>query len=90
MELKEYAEEFKRIYTSNIKREGSEQLLEFLCSENSDFFTAPASTKYHLSTEGGLLIHSKNVNDSIVSLGGVVMFFPLLVPIVFDSSLHSW
>ena len=40
--------------------------------------------------EGGLLIHSKNVNDSIVSLGGVVMFFPLLVPIVFDSSLHSW
>ncbi len=61
MELKEYAEEFKRIYTSNIKREGSEQLLEFLCSENSDFFTAPASTKYHLSTEGGLLIHSLNV-----------------------------
>lgn len=40
--------------------------------------------------EGGLLIHSKNVNDSLVSLGGVVMFFPLLVPIVFDSSLHSW
>ena len=61
MELKEYAEEFKRIYTSNIKREGSEQLLEFVCSENSDFFTAPASTKYHLSTEGGLLIHSLNV-----------------------------
>ncbi len=61
MELKEYAEEFKRIYTSNIKREGSEQLLEFLCSENSDFFTAPASTRYHLSTEGGLLIHSLNV-----------------------------
>ena len=61
MELKEYAEEFKRIYTSNIKREGSEQLLEFLCSENSDFFTALASPKYTLWTEGGLLIHSLNV-----------------------------
>ncbi len=61
MELKDYQEEFRRIYTSEIRREGAAQLLEFLSSENSDFFTAPASTKYHLSTEGGLLIHSLNV-----------------------------
>ena len=34
-------------------------MLEYL--ENSDFFTAPASTKFHLSREGGLCEHSINV-----------------------------
>lgn len=54
-------EEFIEIYTNNIKREGSKEFLEFLCSNRSDFFTAPASTKYHGSYEGGLLEHSLHV-----------------------------
>lgn len=54
-------EEFMEIYKSKIKREGSEKLLEYLESPASDFFTAPASTRYHLSYEGGLLEHSLNV-----------------------------
>ena len=54
-------EEFISIFRNCIKREGSEQLLEFLLSKNSDFFTAPASTKYHNAFEGGLLRHSLNV-----------------------------
>jgi hypothetical protein len=35
---------------------------------SSDFYTAPASTKYHLSISGGLLQHSLNVLDALRSL----------------------
>lgn len=49
-------EEFIEIYKNNIKRDGSAELLEFLTK--SDFFTAPASTKYHNAFEGGLCDHS--------------------------------
>lgn len=58
MDLKQ---EFINIYKSNITREGSDKLLEYLMSDKSDFFTAPASTRFHGSHEGGLLEHSLNV-----------------------------
>ncbi|MGN0675934.1 MAG: HD domain-containing protein [Oscillospiraceae bacterium] len=58
MDLKQ---EFLDIYRSNITREGSDKLLEYLLSDKSDFFTAPASTRFHGSYEGGLLEHSLNV-----------------------------
>lgn len=54
-------EEFIEIYRKYIKREGAEDLLNYLLSNKSDFFTAPASTRYHLASEGGLLEHSLNV-----------------------------
>ncbi|MBU1144341.1 MAG: HD domain-containing protein [Firmicutes bacterium] len=54
-------EEFAEIFRQYIKREGSEELLKYLNSDQSDFFIAPASTKYHLSYEGGLVEHSINV-----------------------------
>lgn len=41
-------------------RDGIENLISWL-ENGTDFFTAPASTKYHLSREGGLLEHSLNV-----------------------------
>ncbi|MGI5873190.1 MAG: HD domain-containing protein [Bacillota bacterium] len=53
-------EEFIRIYKENITREGSEALLDYL-ENHSDFFTAPASTRFHMSFEGGLVEHSLNV-----------------------------
>ena len=53
-------EDFLSIYRKSIGREGSEQLLEYLLSNKSDFFTAPASTRYHNSYEGGLVEHSIN------------------------------
>lgn len=58
-------ERFISIYKENIKREGSEKLLEYLMSNKSDFFTAPASTRFHGSYEGGLLEHSLNVYDCL-------------------------
>ena len=54
-------QEFLDIFKSNVKREGSAQLLEYLLSDKCDFFTAPASAKYHNAFEGGLLRHSLNV-----------------------------
>lgn len=57
----EIKDEFLEIYKANIKREGSDKLLEYLLSSKSDFFSAPASTKYHSAYEGGLAQHSINV-----------------------------
>ena len=44
-----------------VKREGMEDLINFL--EKTDFFTAPASTRFHGSWEGGLMEHSLKVYD---------------------------
>lgn len=52
-------EEFIKVVTETIKRPGIENLMKWL--ETTDFFTAPASTRFHLSVEGGLCEHSLNV-----------------------------
>ena len=58
-------EKFIELYNTHIKREGADKLLEFLCSPASDFFTAPASARYHGSYEGGLVEHSMNVFECL-------------------------
>ena len=58
-------ERFLDIYTKCITREGAQELLAYLTGANSDFFTAPASTRYHSACEGGLLDHSLNVYDCL-------------------------
>lgn len=58
-------ERFINIYRQYIHRDGSEKLLDFLLSRNSDFFEAPASARFHGSYEGGLLEHSLNVYDCL-------------------------
>lgn len=60
-------ERFLMIYKRCIKREGADELLEFLLSPASDFFTAPASARFHSSYEGGLCEHSLNVYDCLTS-----------------------
>lgn len=45
------------------KREGIEDLIEWL--ETTDFYVAPASTKFHGNYKGGLLEHSLNVYDTL-------------------------
>lgn len=54
-----YKEEFEEIYTSKITRAGSAELLEWL--KTTDFFTAPASTRFHCACLGGLVQHSISV-----------------------------
>ena len=53
-------EEFLNLLRT-VKREGIENLIEFL--EKSDFFTAPASTRFHGNFEGGLAEHSLKVYE---------------------------
>ena len=65
MEINELKKRFIEIYKENIKRDGADKLLEYLMSEHSDFFTAPASARFHSSFEGGLLSHSLNVYDCL-------------------------
>ena len=64
--IEQNKEDFINILTSNVNREGVDKFIEWL--EKSDFFTAPASTKYHLSEEGGLCQHSLNVYERLEKL----------------------
>ena len=58
--------EFIKIATENIARDGLVDLMTWL--EQTDFFVAPASTRYHESHEGGLLMHSLNVYVQLLKL----------------------
>lgn len=70
MDIEKNKQEFIELIKS-INREGfdSQKLIDKL--ENSDFFTAPASSKYHLSVEGGLCQHSLNVYRNLLSLSNM-------------------
>lgn len=57
-------DEFISIAKANIKREGLDKLLEYL--DTTDFYIAPASTKYHGSYQSGLVEHSLNVYYSLI------------------------
>ena len=59
-----YKEEFISIYNENIKRSGSKELLEWMMK--TDFFTAPASSKFHCACEQGLVMHSLSVYHTLV------------------------
>lgn len=54
------------IFEETITRDGSDKLLNWLLS--SDFFTAPASTRFHLAEEGGLAQHSLHVYSRLNEL----------------------
>lgn len=58
---------------ATINRPGMEDLMTWL--EKSDFYTAPASTRFHGNHTGGLLEHSLNVYDK---LSGFVSRYPEL------------
>ena len=58
-------EEFIEIFREHIRRDGAEKLLDYL-ENKSDFFTAPASARYHCSYAGGLCEHSLNVYHCLV------------------------
>lgn len=49
---------------SGVQRDGMDALMHFI--EKSDFYTAPASTRFHGAEEGGLLEHSINVYDLLM------------------------
>ena len=56
-------EEFLKLLRT-VKRDGIEDLIKFL--ESTDFFTAPASTRFHGDFAGGLVEHSMKVYEILV------------------------
>ena len=62
-------ERFINIVKSNIHRDGIEGLLMWL--SNTDFYEAPASTRFHESYPGGLCEHSLNVYEHLLHLSKV-------------------
>ena len=59
-------QKFKELYKEHIKRDGADKLYEWL--NRSDFYEAPASTRYHGSHPGGLVEHSVNVYNRLKHL----------------------
>ena len=59
MDILENKKAFLHHLTENVHRDGLDGLIEWL--EASDFFTAPASTRFHGNYDGGLCEHSLNV-----------------------------
>lgn len=65
MENKKLIERFET-ELAKVDRPGADKLLTYI--RKSDFYTAPASTRFHLSCPGGLLQHSLNVLDALRGL----------------------
>ena len=61
--MKDY---FIQRFRENVTRPGSTELLAWL--EDSDFFIAPASTRFHLSCPSGLVEHSVHVYERLKQL----------------------
>lgn len=61
---------FQRIVKNYIKREGIDKLLEML--DRTDFYTAPASSKYHSNYPEGLIIHTLCNYGSLIDLIGLL------------------
>lgn len=78
---------FMQIYKDNITRDGSDRLLAWL--DKSDFFTAPASTKYHSAFEGGLMTHSLAVYDRLIGHVALNSFTTAPESIAIVSLLHD-
>ena len=58
------AAEFLDGWQQHVTRPGSEKLLDW-ADKKTDFFTAPASTRFHGACEGGLCMHSLNVYHAL-------------------------
>ena len=54
-----YKEDFIELFSQQVQRPGAQNLLEWM--QTTDFFTAPASTRFHGACECGLVMHSLNV-----------------------------
>lgn len=64
---------FEDLAYSNIHRKGITSLMVWL-QQDTDFFSSPASTKYHGSYEGGLIEHSLEVYAEFFKLASAFNF----------------
>lgn len=64
LNIQELIEKFEQLLTS-VKRDGVDKLLAYI--RKSDFYRAPASTRFHSCHDGGLLEHSLNLYECLLS-----------------------
>ena len=69
IEVKKRYEKLKSMVT--VQKEGFSKLMTFLETE-TDWLKSPASTKFHLCKEGGLLEHSCNVAETLLRIKGTL------------------
>lgn len=77
-------DKFLAIYRENITRPGSEEFLKWL--ESTDFFDAPASTRFHLARPGGLVEHSIHVYERLRTLYNIEKYGDLSKITVFPEA----
>ncbi len=65
LEIESTKDKFIRVYNEAITRAGSKELLAWI-TEKTDFFKAPASSRFHNAFEGGLAEHSLNVYTAMI------------------------
>lgn len=63
--MNDWRKEFLKI-ANTIKRPGNDKLLKWL--DSTDFYEAPASTKYHGNEKYGLVLHCLDVYDTMMQL----------------------
>ena len=63
--IEENIQRFEELLGS-VQRNGMDKLMNYI-RKKTDFYSAPASTRFHLACEGGLLQHSLNVYDCLVA-----------------------
>ena len=63
--VSKHKDQFFQVYTQHVTRAGHAELLDWL-DKKTDFFTAPASTRFHGAFREGLVIHSLNVFDLLM------------------------
>lgn len=87
MTKEENKERFLEIVKKRIHRDGIEQFMAWL--EKTDFFEAPASTRFHGNYPGGLLEHSLNVYDQTILLCTMYYDTPELTDELLESATIS-
>ena len=68
---------------ASVDRAGIDKLLGYI--RKTDFYRAPASTRFHLACEGGLLQHSLNVYDCLIAKKESPVWKPILAEIPDES-----
>jgi len=65
LQFESVKDKFIKAYNDAITRQGSKELLDWMINK-TDFFVAPASSKFHNAFEGGLADHSLNVYQAMI------------------------
>ena len=95
----DFKAEFLEIFNKYVTRPGKDKLLDWMCK--TDFFTTPASTKYHCACPQGLVMHSISVfnvmmekhfdedNDSIESFAITALLHDLFKANFYKTSTRN-